>query len=565
MRRLALPLAFALVSCGGPPPSMQVADVVLLDASIRTMNPAQPEAQALAIQKGRIVFVGDDADAQRWVATSTRVLRLDGATVLPGLIDSHIHVLEGGLSCAGCTFEDEELTVAQMAPIVRDCAARTPGSDIVVVQDLNAAGFRANRQQLDTILADRPLLLWGSDGHVGWANTAALERAGIARATTDPADGRMERDSSGMPTGLLVDGALRPVTSLIPKSTPEQRERALTMMLPKLAAAGITAYMEANTSEAAVATYVDVASRNQLTARVTLALRSDGGARREEIERLVRLRQLAEAQPLLRADIIKLFADGVMEFPTQSAAMLEPYLEAGGKPGKNLGRLDYPPAPLAQFVQQADTAGFGVHVHAIGDRAVRAALDAFAEARAHGSRRSYSIAHMQLVDPADVPRFRELDVIASMQLRWAQPDNYTMDALLPYIGPQRHARLYAARSIVAGGGTIAGGSDWNVSSYNPFEAMATAISRTNPAEPKRGALNAEQVLTLREMLAAYTINAARMLKRDSEIGSLEVGKAADVVVLDRRLDDSTPVSEVRATKVVYTFAAGRMLVGPASR
>ena len=564
--RVALACVLALAGCKPEQDARQTADVVILGASIVTQNPAQPQGRALAIKDGRIVFVGDDEHAQEWISKATQVIRLKNVTVLPGLIDSHIHVMSGGLDLDQCTFGDEAVTVEQAAPIIRACATRTPGTGLLLVQDLNAAGFRADRKALDAILADRPYFLWSADGHVGWANSAALKLAGVTRETPDPADGRIERDSKGVPTGFLIDGALGMVSGLLPDPTPQERERALTRMLPRLNAAGITTYLEANTGAEAVAAYVDFARKGKLTARVTLALGSEGKSSPEEFARLVKLRTLAAAQPkLLRADLIKLFADGVMEYPTQSAAMLDPYLDAKGKPTRNRGLLFFEPDPVAEFIKQADKNGFGVHIHAIGDRAVRASLDGFEAARAAGSKRSYSLAHVQLVDPADLPRFQQLDVIASLQLLWAQPDNYSIEAVQPYVGPERESRMYPARSIVTAGGTIAGGSDWSVSSFNPFEAMATAISRMNPKEPKRGTLDIDQALTLHEMLTAYTLNAAHMLRRDDEIGSLAPGKAADLIVLDRRLDDKTPADDIRATKVIYTFLDGKMILGPTTR
>jgi predicted amidohydrolase YtcJ len=433
----------------------------------------------------------------------------------------------------------------------------------VVVQDLNAAGFQADRKALDAVVPKRPLVLWAADGHVGWINSAALSRAGITRNTPDPVDGRIERDRKGEPTGFLVDGAMALVARQLEQPGPDQRERLLTRALRDLAAAGITTFMEANADAETVATYVALASKKQLAARVTFALESSGDSTDREFARLKDLRELAQSQPQLRADMIKLFADGIIEYPTQTAALLEPYLDASGRPTRNFGPTYHEPEALAQFVKRADTEGFGVHIHAIGDRAARIALDAFAQARQQGSRRRYSIAHLELVDPADFARFRELDVIASLQLQWAEPDNYTVEAVLPYIGPERQARLYPARSFIAAGATIAGGSDWNVSTFNPFEAMATAVARTNPKEPQRGVLGADQALKLSEMFAAYTINAARMLGRDAEIGSLQAGKAADVVVLDRMLNDSSSTEQIRGTRVRTVFVNGAVLVGSA--
>ncbi len=327
------------------------------------------------------------------------------------------------------------------------------------------------------------------------------------------------------------------------------RERALLAALDALAKAGITSYLEANTSEETVRNYVQLARNQQLHAHVVMALRSDGIDSEAEFTRLKVLRTLAASEPLLRADYIKLFADGLMEFPTQSAAMLEPYLEADGKPGRNFGPTYLLPDVLSWFIRHADGEGFNVHIHAIGDRAARIALDAYADSRAHGGQRSYSIAHLELVDPQDLPRFKALNVYPSLQLQWARPDNYSVEAVLPYIGAARQQRPYPERSLKDAGATIVGGSDWNVSTFSPFEAMAIAISRRNPAEPQRGELGANETLPLRDLFAACTIDAARMLGLDANLGSLQAGKAADLIVLDRRLDDASASSEVLATQV----------------
>ncbi len=569
MRRIApattAALTTLLVCACSSQQSASVADLVILDGDVQTMSSAQPQARALAIKRGRIVYVGGNAGAHDWIGNSTWVLRVAGATVLPGLIDTHIHVMEGALDQGHCSFEDKPLDIAQIKPIILACAARTPGTGWVAVLQLNAAGFRADNHDLDGILANRPLLLWAADGHDAWVNSEALKRAGISRKNVDPPRGRIVRDRHGEPNGLLVDAALELVSRLIDKPGATERERALLTTLDELAKDGITSYMEANTSEETVRNYVRLAHNNQLHAHVVMALRCDGTDTEAEFARLEALRTLAAAEPLLRADYIKLFADGIMEYPTQSAAMLEPYLDANGKPGHNLGPTYLAPAALAQFIRHADGEGFNIHIHAIGDRAARSALDAYADARAHGSQRSYSIAHLELIDPQDLPRFKALNVIPSLQLQWARPDNYSVEAVLPYIGAARQQRLYPERSLRDAGATIVGGSDWNVSTFNPFEAMAIAISRRNPAEPQRGELGVNETLPLHELYAAYTINAARLLGLDASLGSLETGKDADLIVLDRHLDDTSPSSEVLATTVRYTYMHGAMLVGPATR
>jgi predicted amidohydrolase YtcJ len=547
----------ALMSGCGKKPAQETADLVILGGDIQTMDSASGHASALAARDGKIVYVGDDAGATLLIGPKTQVVKAEGMTVLPGLIDSHIHAAEGALGLGGCSLEDKQLTVEAAGQVIRECLKREPSTGWLVVSEVNSAGFRADRKGLDAIVSDRPLFLYGADGHTGWVNSKGLAVAGITRDTKDPPDGRIERDKSGEPTGFLVDGALGPVTGSLEEPTPAKRLEALREVLPMLHAAGITSYLEANTSPETLAAYAELAKRHELTARVSIALSSEGKPTDEEFARLDALRRSVDGEPLLRADFIKLFADGVMEYPTQTAAMLEPYNKVDGKPGTSRGRLYIEDRVMKEFFQRAATAGFNVHVHAIGDAAVRETLDAVQTARAAGSKRLYSIAHLQSIDPADLPRFAELGVIASLQLFWALPDNYSVDALLPYIGPERQQRIYPARSLVAAGATVAGGSDWDVTSFNPFEAMATGMSRTNPAEPGRGALNAGEALTLDELLHAYTINAARLLGREAEIGSIAAGKAADLIVLDRRLSAQSTAEDVRATKVTEAFFAGR--------
>lgn len=549
----------ALLSGCGKKPAQETADLVILGGDIQTMEAASAHASALAARDGKIVYVGDDAGAKPHIGSKTQVVQAQGMTVLPGLIDSHIHAAEGALGLGGCSLEDQQLTVEAAGQVIRECIAKQPGTGWLVVSEVNSAGFRADRKGLDAIVADRPLFLYGADGHTGWVNSKGLALAGIKRDTKDPPDGRIERDQSGEPTGFLVDGALGPVTSALDKPTPAKRLQALREVQPLLHAAGITSYLEANTSAETVDAYVELARQHELTSRVSIALSSDGDATDEEFARLDELRRRVAGEPLLRADFIKLFADGVMEYPTQTAAMLEPYNKADGKPGTSRGRLYIEDSAMKKFFQRAATAGFNIHVHAIGDAAVRETLDAIEAARAAGSKQLYSIAHLQSIDPADLPRFAQLGVIASFQLFWALPDNYSVDALVPYIGAERQQRIYPARSVLTAGGTVAGGSDWDVSSFNPWEAMATGMSRTNPEEPARGVLNEKERLTLDELLRAYTINAARLLGREAEIGSIATGKAADVIVLDRRLSAQSSAEDVRGTKVTQGFLAGRLV------
>jgi predicted amidohydrolase YtcJ len=545
--------ACLLPACGSKQPA---ADLVIRNADIRTQDARLPHASALAASDGRIVFIGNEDDIEKWIGEKTNLVDAAGNTVLPGLIDSHIHAAEAALALGGCTLRNKQLTVEQTAAPIRACLAADTTSTWLVVNEVNPAGFKANRRDLDAIESHRPLFLWGADGHTAWVNSAGLAAAKITRDTQDPDDGRIERDAKGEPTGFLVDSATGLALSVMEQPTPAKRLDALRRVLPLLHGTGITAYLEANTDEPTVAAYADLAKAGELTARVSVAFESDGENTPAEFARLEGLRKQLN-NDLFRADFIKLFADGVLEYPTQTAVLLEPYHDAHGKPGSSRGKLYLSPQQLDAFVAEAGKRSFNIHVHAIGDGAVREVLDVFAKARDAGNRQLFSMAHLQLIDAADLPRFATLDVGASLQLLWAQPDNYSIDALTPWLGSGRMGQQYPAKSLLAAGVVIAGGSDWDVSSFNPFEAMATAMSRRNPEQAERAPLNPGEALTLDQILDAYTTGAASIIGRYHEIGSLAVGKRADVIVLDRKFGAETTADQVRETRPAKVFFNGR--------
>jgi hypothetical protein len=275
------------------------------------------------------------------------------------------------------------------------------------------------------------------------------------------------------------------------------------------------------------------------------------------IDQAVRFRDRWAVNPdFLRADAVKIFADGVIEYPSQTAALLEPYLDAHGKPTHNRGPSYFTQSNLNQIVSLANAAGLTVHVHAIGDRAVRAALDAFAFSRQQNGELDSrdQIAHLELIDPADFARFRELGVIANLQLLWAERDDYIDRATVKYLGPVRSRYLYAARSLQDAGALIAGGSDWGVSSFDAFEAMEHAITRA--AGPGKRPLLPEQAIGIQDAVDAYTINAAFALKQERTTGSLEVGKRADFIVLDRDVF-AIDARALHETRVLSTYLDGR--------
>jgi hypothetical protein len=412
------------------------------------------------------------------------------------------------------------------------------------------------REALDRIVPDRPVFLTNRDGHGAWVNTKALELAGVTAATPDPRDGRIERDPDGTPSGTLHEGAMKLVSQFIPDDTPAELEEALRLGQRHLHEFGITAWQDAiiRPEEAEVA-YVALASRGELTGRVVGALWWDRHRGEEQIEELIE-RRTATSIGRYQATSVKLMMDGVLENFT--GAMLEPYGDGHGGTTDNRGLLQIDPGGLASWLPQLDALGFQPHFHAIGDRAVRASLDAVEAARrANGpSDTRPHIAHIQVIHPDDVPRFRQLDVAANAQPLWAAHDDQ-MDVLtIPFLG-ERWRWQYPFRSLRAAGALLAMGSDWSVSSANPIWEMHIAVERQAPVSyaGDRGVLLPEERLDLIDALAAFTIGSAFVNHLDHATGSLQVGKLADVAVLDRDLFDRG-AGAIGDAHVVGTFVDG---------
>jgi predicted amidohydrolase YtcJ len=538
------------------------ADLILLDASISTQDPTAPHAQAIAIKDGRIMAIGTNQHVILWQGQNTQVVKLEGKMVLPGLIDSHIHSIEGALAMNACSMDDEKLTIEQMSEKIHLCDSQLPGDDWLQVLNVRGVGTLLDRYMLDKIITDRPLWLVSTDAHVAWGNSKALEQAGVDKTTKAPTTGTISHGADGEPTGLFTDGATALVSKHIPPMPLQQRVDALSETLKQFHQVGITAFLEANSNEQSIETFCSLYQQGKLSASVTVALGSEGIADEAEFSRLLDLKKQAE-QCGVKADTIKLFADGVMEFPTQTAGLLSPYLDVTGKQTDNFGALYIPPSQLNQFSLMAVQQGFSLHVHAIGDGAVREVLDAFAGIRQQlpDSYSRLSMAHLQLIDLADYARFAQLDVIASLQLLWAQPDEYSVDAIAPYLGEARQQHIYPAASLLKQGATLAGGSDWNVSSFNPFDAIAIGQSRTNLYNPAYGSLNIAEALSTEQLLSAYTINAAKVLGQQNNIGSLQVGKQADLIVLAAPISNSSGPADIAATQILLTLIKGHAVYG----
>jgi predicted amidohydrolase YtcJ len=551
----AMAVAFAAMAAPMP------ADLVLLHGKIHLEDANRSVVQAMAVRGNSIVAVGTDTAVGALVGPHTRTVDLGGRVVLPGIIDAHTHPAESAQDLGKCSLDDKALTPPDIKIRVAACLKAQPGDrdawfEVVMV---NPSGLTLTPADLDSMLADRPLLLTGSDGHTVWANSAVMKLAKITPATQDPAGGHIERDSAGMPTGTLRDNAAEIAYAARPKASLEHEAAKLNEALDSMRAIGITSVQDAAVDDHVMQIYKRLYDAHRLNMRVrgSYHLKDLHESASALIGKATQFRTKWAVDPdFLRADAVKIFADGVIEYPSQTAALLEPYLDAQGRPTKNRGPSYFTQENLNRIVTAADAAGLTVHIHAIGDRAVRSALDAFADAKMHNGTRDNrgQIAHLELINPADFPRFKELGVIANFQLLWAQRDDYTEGATVKYIGPERSRYLYPARSLRDAGATIAGGSDWGVSSFNAFTAMEHAITR---AEMRgRPALLPEQSLTLQDMVDAYTINAAFALKQERTTGSIEVGKRGDFIVLDRDIFSIDPF-DLHDTQVTSTYLDGR--------
>jgi predicted amidohydrolase YtcJ len=546
------------------------ADVVLRNGKVYTADPARSIRQAIAFTGNTIVAVGDDDDVAPLIGPTTKVVDLGGKLVLPGLIDTHIHPIVGAVNGAKCSLAGVKATIEALTPVVRACLDKEQGSDeqwFEAVQ-LDNYGFSATAKDVDKIEATRPLALWGNDGHTVWVNSRGLELTGVTAETPDPPGGKIGRDASGAPTGTFADSATLVVDKMIPAPSLEDRARLTAAELNKMSAVGITSLMDAYVTQAEQDVWRRLYETGRLPMRVRMAtylpdpnalLRPASNDSDEAVARLVKVSKDRDVDPdFLRAGVIKVFADGVIEYPTQTAALLSPYLDAKGEPTKKSGTLYFDPERFARLVQKLDAAGLTVHIHAIGDRAVRASLDAFAAARAANGDKDnrHQIAHLQLVDPADFPRFKELGVLADFQLEWGRREPATEGPIEPYLGPERYRYLYPAGSLYRAGATIIGGSDWDISSYNPFVAFQVGVTRAGgKGQPP---LNIDERIPLTTAIDAYTINAAYAMKQDAITGSLEVGKRADLIVLDRDILSVDPVT-IADTKVLATYLDGRLI------
>ena len=538
---------------------VQFADSVYHTGRIYTVNDEQLWAQAVAIRNGKITFVGTDDAVRVHIGPDTAVFDLHGRMMLPGFQDAHVHPLYSGLEILSCYLGEEE-SVEHYRAAIAACAANDPDREWITGGGWSMPAFGpgalASKEIIDELVPDRPVYLTTADGHTGWANSRALEIAGITRDTPDPVDGIIDRDpDTGEIIGSLQEGAMRLVAEKIPPPTFEERITALAYARDEMHRVGITSFQKAYANPSDLEAYEHLDKQAKLNMRVVAALLWDTTGTEEQIPGMLELRE-RYTQGNIRATSIKIFVDGVME--NYTAAMLEPYLVESGTRGIPMMEPDV----MTDVVVALAAEGFQMHFHSLGDAAVRYALDAVEAANQESGDADlrHHLSHLQVIHPDDHLRFAELGAVANFQPLWAYADEYVVELTLPFISEETARWMYPIKSIFDAGAIVAFGSDWSVSDVNPMPQIETAITRVDAETHATEVLNPEQRITLEQAIRAFTMGSAYVNHHENVTGSVEVGKFADLVVLDRNLFDIEP-EQISDTQVVLTLFDGKPVYG----
>jgi len=562
------------------------ADRVYLNGVIFTADARKSLASALAIRDGRILYVGSDSALASYIGPATVKVDLHGRFLMPGLVDGHMHPREAGATLLKCNLNYASLTVEELQRRVAACVDQTKTSEpdgwLEVVswfqESMLPAGVKTSRATLDALQTKRPIIVRSSFGHTVLANSRALMLGKITAATPDPVGGKIWRDAAGEPTGLLEDAAHHVFDSLLPKPTAAQDVEAAAKALDAMRQQGVTSFLDASAERENLVAFAALRKAGRLTARAHFApviAPSEVNNLTAAVARVVALRKEFDEGTVGRAPGItvrnaKLFLDGVISAPAFTGAMLEPYRRNAGTaeqpqwvPGASRGPDVYFPADaLATVLIALGRAGIDPHMHADGDGAVRAGLDGVAALRKALPAADIrpAIAHNEIVAPADFKRYQALNVIPVLSFQWEKPAGDTL-GVKDYFGPQRMKILEPAGFLAEAGARIAFGSDWPVDALDQWFAFKVGVTRTNapdaPAE-YRGRLGDDPGLSRETVLRAATINAAYELHQDDSTGSLEAGKLADLIVLDRN-PLTVPAPEIARTKVIETVVGGAVV------
>lgn len=539
-------------------PAPGPAQIIVTNARIYTLNPQQTWAEALAIRDGKILAVGNAKEIESFQGPTTRVIDARGHLVLPGFTDCHIHFLEGSLALSRAELAGTH-SVAEIQERLKKYAAAHPGHDWILGQGWTYEVFGEvalpDKKYLDEILPDRPVFLVGFDGHTTWVNSKALEIAKITRDSPDPPNGKIVRDPrTGQPTGVLKEDPARAlVERFVPQPARAEKLTALRQGLAEANRAGLVRVHSAGGDFDSFQLYDQLRRRGQLTVRFYISDAVEPPElTNEEIAKLEKARDRYHDE-WLAGGAVKFFLDGVVE--SHTAAMLEPYADDPSQ----IGKLFWEPDKYKQAVVELDRRGFQIFTHAIGDRAVRTALDAYEQAqKTNGTRDARDrIEHIETISAADIPRFGSLGVIASFQPLHANPD-LEKDVYIRAVGPERVPRGFAWQSVAKAGGRLAFGSDWNVVTLNPWRGVQIALTRQTQEGRPAGGWLPEQRLTLAQAIEGYTLGAAVAGRREKTEGSLEPGKVADLIIVTPNLFESDPHTFGK-TRVLLTMFGGKIV------
>ncbi|MFV0932171.1 amidohydrolase [Pseudomonas jessenii] len=567
------------------------ADTVMRNGYVYTVDGQNSVQQAIAISSGKIVYVGSDAGVDGYIGKQTQLIDLAGRMLMPGFVDAHMHPGDGGRAMTLCDLKYQTMTRAQFQASIQACldAEKDKGPDVwLEVGSWDRMGMTgldgdADKSTLDALKTQRPIQVRSTDFHTVLTNSRGLELAGINKNTADPEDGKYRRDSAGNPNGICEDGAAESLAAVVPPATDAEKLNQMRAALDAMRQQGITSFFDALAGPENGKAFTRLQQSGELTARALLAIKLDpAAAAANPVKTIAEAKALAstydqgdvKVAPGVSMRHVKLFLDGIINAPADTGAMLTPYLHNSGTdkapqwtPGKNLGELYFPPQVLNPLVLQAVKAGLDPHLHATGERAVRDALDSVAYVRKELPGQDFrpAIAHAESVDPADYARFKALDVTATMSFQWAQQAPSTVDGTSDHLGAARFARMEPSGSIAHAGGRVAFGSDWPVDPLDEFLALKVGVTRSgDPSNPHSygpkyaGRLNADPALSRAEVLRSITLSSAEQLKLDAVLGSVEVGKFADLIVLDKNFMQ-VPEEELGRNDVLLTLVGGKVV------
>jgi len=534
---------------------MHTADLIITHADIRTQDRHLPRAEAIAVRDGRILAVGDNATIERLADAATRRVNAQGKLMLPGLQDTHVHFQLSSADLYHNAALYDATTVDELLAIIRDFAQANPDKPWIRGVGFSSARFtpeQLTKELLDSVTGNRPALMFASDYHNGWANSAAFDVAGVRPGSPEPDNGSYLRLADGTPKGWLIEDAIWAMGRIAPGYSDEDYLEAMAHYSKVFNRRGITGVLDAMVSRNYMKNYQASCERGDLTLRVRAT--SKVFAHKPLAEQLRELIDLRNTYASERVSLhsAKFFLDGVLENGT--AALLEPRCDNGGN-----AELMFTQAQINDYFAAFDRERFQLHMHCIGDGATRAALDGIEHARHQNGPwdARHQIAHLQVVHPADIPRFRELGVLANYQTLWAQPNPDADPLVDAMLGQCRAQWAYPIGEFIRQGVTCMVSSDWGVTTFDPFQIIQCAVTRQNPAHgPDSPAHTPQHRISIDEAIRGYTLNAAHAAWRDDSTGSLTVGKYADLILLDRDLY-SIPPHQIGATEVLLTLLEGQ--------